>query len=46
MQVAGARQPLGVEAVLAVLRRGLRGRSLVCITASVSLLAPLAIEDL
>lgn len=46
MQVAGARQPLGVEAVLAFLRRGLRGHSLVCITASVSLLAPLAIEDL
>lgn len=46
MQVAGAGQPLGVEAIIAVLRGELRGRGLACIAASFFLLGPLAIEDM
>lgn len=46
MQVAGARQPLGVEAIVAVLREELRGRGLACIAATFFLLGPLAIEDM
>lgn len=47
MQVAGARQPLGVEAIIAVLRGELRGRGLACIAAATFfLLGPLAIEDM
>lgn len=46
VQVAGAGQPLGVEAIIAVLRGELRGRGLACIAASFFLLGPLAIEDM
>lgn len=46
MQVAGARQPLGVEAIIAVLREELRGRGLACISATFFLLGPLAMEDM
>lgn len=46
MQVAGAGQPLGVEAIIAVLRGELRGRGLACIAATFCLLGPLAIEDM
>lgn len=46
VQVAGAGQPLGVEAIITVLRGELRGRGLACIVASFFLLGPLAIEDM
>lgn len=42
MQVTRARKPLGVEAIIAVLR----GRGLACIAATFFLLGPLAIEDM
>lgn len=45
MQVAGARQPLGVVAVL-TLREGLSGCSLVCIAGGLSALAALAVKGL
>lgn len=45
MQVAGARQPLGVVAVLAPLQ-GLSGRSLIGVAGGLSALAALAVKGL